>query len=387
MGTTYALSTFLRQTPKPLLRRYFARRGILEDVAFDDLRRNEFSAIVAGLDQLTDADRAAVDSDFQDIDTLADKVGTRIIMESAALYGSPAVLAALEVLENHYARAMWLFLECHDDLYDLCRDLVEVESIRFSKARRRNHLPHRAPACDEAVLAAMEAKVKALYQAQGRGRRCHVACFERHEPKRFYYVAYPEDYATSDLHYEGNELQRRPRRAVFDVALLFRPDDGTLEIHAPGKRDEVDSLYGIFCETALGGYVPPEGHTAPTYRLAKVVDRNFAFATDAVDGIDGIDVLSMRLHHGGVAKRPRITFEPEPCGLADFMAQLSAHLARPVSEWVLAQVKLRATFAAVGKRKARTVTFTLTAPDTSDLKDSRDHLVLKRYLSRWGLAA
>lgn len=387
MGTMYALSTFLRQTPKPLLHRYFARRHILEDVAFDGLRRTEVAAIVAGLDKLPDADRAAVDADFQEIDTLADKVGTRIIMESAALYGSPDVLLALETLENHYARAMWLFLECHDDLYDLCRDLVEVESIRFSRARRRNHLPHREPVRDEAVLAAMETQLKALYQTQGRGRRCHVTCFERHEPKRFYYIAYPEDYATSDLLYEGDELQRRPRRAVFDVALLFRPDDGTLEIHAPGKRDEVDALYGIFCDTALGGYVPPEGYAAPTYRLAKVVDRGFAFATDAIDGIERIDVLSMRLHHGGVAKRPRITFEPEPCGLADFMTQLAAHVARPVSEWVLAQVKLRAVFSAVGKRKARTVTFTLTAPDTSDLKDSRDHVVLKGYLSRWGLAA
>ena len=387
MGTMYALSTFLRQTPKPLLHRYFARKHILEDVRFDQLRRTEVAAIVAGLDKLPDADRAAVDSDFQDIDTLADKVGTRIIMESAALYGSPEVLAGLEALENHYARAMWLFLECHDDLYDLCRDLVEVESIRFSRARRRNHLPHREPACDEGVLAAMEAKVKALYQAQGRGRRCQVACFERHEPKRFYFVAYPEDYATSDLHYDGDELQRRPRRAVFDVALLFRPDDGTLEIHAPGKRDEVDALYDIFCETALGGYVPPEGHTAATYRLAKVVDRNFAFATEAVDGIERIDVVSMRLHHGGVTKRPRIAFEPEPCALGDFMGQLAGHLARPLSEWVLAQVKLRAVFSAVGRRRARTVTFTLTAPDTSDLKDSRDHLVLKRYLSQWGLAA
>ena len=44
-------------------------------------------------------------------------------------------------------------------------------------------------------------------------------------------------YATSDLEYdEGSELRRRARRSAFEVAWLFRPDEGVLEIHAPGRR-------------------------------------------------------------------------------------------------------------------------------------------------------
>jgi hypothetical protein len=388
MGSTYALSTFLRQTPKLLLRRYFAASGVLEEVPFEELRPRDVSTITDALNQLEPGVRTRVDLDFQDIHALADKFATRILMDLAGAF-EPELVDQLGAMENHYARAMWLFLERrrHDgDLFDRCLQLVQVEQLRFSRSKRRNHLPQYEPACDPPVLMMMAEGVKELYQAQGRGRNCQVEVYERFEPRRFYFVGYPEDYATSELEYEEDELHRRPRRSAFEVAWLFRPDEGVLEIHAPGRRDEIQTLQRIFCETALGRKdAPPDGNDR-CYELARLLDPRFVFVLDPVDELDRIEVCSMRLVRSAV-KKPRVTFETTPCPLTDFLSQVNDELDTPLPQWTLTSVRLRAVWRGGDKKRPKTVSFSLSAPDASDLKDTPEHLVLKRYLKTWGIAA
>ena len=193
MGSAYALSTFLRQTPKSLLQRYFVANGLLEEVPFDELRPRDTATVTEALNRLEPVVRARVDLDFQDVHALADKFATRIVMDVANAY-EPELVDELGAMENHYARAMWLFLERRrhdDDLFEQCRDLVQVEQIRFSRSKRRNNLPHEEPAVDEPVLMLLADGVKELYQAQGRGRNCQVEVFERTEPRRYFFVGYP----------------------------------------------------------------------------------------------------------------------------------------------------------------------------------------------------
>ncbi|MEQ1504301.1 MAG: hypothetical protein ABMB14_18820 [Myxococcota bacterium] len=386
MASTYTLSTFLRQTPKSLLQRYFRGHDLLGHVAFDELRTRDATVITEAMNRLPTEVRGRIDLDFQDIHLLADKFAARIVMDLAQAY-EPELVDRLGRMENHYARAMWLYLERRrhdDDLFDHCRELVQVEQIRFSRSKRRNSLPHYPPAHDEPVLLMMAEGIKELYQAQGRGGNCQVEVYERQDPSRFYFVGYPEDYATSELEYEGVELRRRVRRSTFDVALLYRPDEGTLEIHAPGRRDEIEALQRIFCETALGSAAPPLGNDR-CYDLDRLLDPAFAFALDPVDDLDRIEVCSMRLVRSA-SKKPRITFETTPCPLADFLRQVADELDTPLPQWTLTTVKLRAVWRGAEKKRPKTVAFSLSSPDTSDLKDTPEHLVLKRYLKIWGIA-
>jgi hypothetical protein len=59
----------------------------------------------------------------------------------------------------------------------------------------------------------------------------------------------------------------------------------------------------------------------------------------------------------------------------------------PLPQWTLSSVKLRALWRGSEKKKGKTVSFTLSAPDSSDLRDIPEHLVLKRYLKVWGLVS
>jgi hypothetical protein len=389
MGSAYALNTFLRQTPKPLLQRYFVAHGLLDDVSFEQVRARDASLITEALNKLEPSIRSRIDLDFQDIHALADKFATRIIMDVANAY-EPELVEELGAMENHYARAMWLYLERRrhdDDLFEHCRELVQVEQIRFSRSKRRNNLPHDEPSIDEPVLMLLADGVKELYQAQGRGRNCQVEVFERTEPRRYFFVGYPEDYATSDLEYdEGRELRRRARRSAFEVAWLFRPDEGVLEIHAPGRRDEIQALQRVFVETALGKKgAAPDGNDR-CYELGRLLEPGFAFFLDPVDDLERIEVCSMRLVRSA-GKKPRITFETTPCPLPDFLRQVTDELDTPLQQWTLSSVKLRALWRGGEKKKGKTVSFTLSAPDASDLRDIPEHLVLKRYLKVWGLAS
>jgi hypothetical protein len=388
MTSSFVLSTFLRQTPKGLLKRYFDARGLLGDVAFDLLHKREFQPILDAIEALPDEKRAEVDGDFQEVDALADAAGTRVIVDLLTL-NKMEVVDEVGGLENGYARAMWLFLEQNaslGDLFSQCSDVQRTDRLRFTRSKRRNHLPRKQPVHDDAARGALAEGLKGLYRRQGRGHHCYVVSYRRPDPDRHYFVAYPEDFPRTDLQYEGEDLRRLHRRPVLDVAFIFRPDEGVLEMHAPGKRDEVNELQNLFC-TAILGEPPPTPYTSDrSFKLGSLLDRQFCFPVEVVDGIEAVDVTEMVVHRG-LAMRPRLTFETEPCPLPAFLDQLAAWVKVPLAELTITAVRLRVRFPAKGEARAKTVTFSVSLPDTTDLKDTPEHTRIKRLLREWGLAA
>ena len=53
----------------------------------------------------------------------------------------------------------------------------------------------------------------------------------------------------------------------------------------------------------------------------------------------------------------------------------------------ISRVKLRVVWRGIGRRKPTTTTFQLLMPDGTDLSDDPKHQVIRRYLTRWQLAA
>jgi len=386
----YSLSTFLRQTPRPLLRAYFDHHAILADLDFAALKRTATEPIVEAIDALDDRNRARVDADFRDVFELADKAGTQVIADHVHALALP-LADPLGAMENHYHRAMWLFLNPRHggvDLFQQCLAIAGMNDLTFTRAKRRRNLPRVVPRYDEATLDAMAAGLREVYRKQGRGRYCTAEHYFRPNPDRHCFFAYPEDYSTSELQYEDGALARRTRRSVFNVVYIYRPDEGLLEISAPGGKKDIELVQEVFCRTALGlDGIPPESDR-DCWRLNGLKRLDFAFPTDPADRIAGVELVSLRLHPMGNPRR-RITVEQDPASgepLFTWLNRIVDTTRVPLELLDVSQARIRVVWESEDGKKPVARTFTLGMPDSTSLKDDPHHLVIKRYLTAWNIA-
>lgn len=386
----YSISTLLRQTPKTALRAYFDRQGVLADLDLAGLKRTQTDAIVAAIDALDDRGRARVDADFRDVFTLADKGGTLILTDQLQALGLP-LGDTLCAMENHYHRAMWLFLNPRHggvDVFQQCLSIAGMNDLSFARAKRRRNLPRLVPHHDDATLEAMAAGLRQVYRKQGRGRYCTAEHYFRPNPDRHCFFAYPEDYSTSELQYEDGALARRTRRSVFNVVYIYRPDEGLLEISAPGGKKDIELVQEVFCRTALGlDGIPPESDR-DCWRLNGLKRLDFAFPTDPADRIASVEVVSLRLHPMGNPRR-RITVEQDPASgepLFTWLNRIVDTAQVPLELLDVSQARVRVVWEPEDDKKPVARTFTLGVPDSTTLKDDPLHLVIKRYLKAWNIA-
>ena len=391
MSRSYNLGTFLRQTPNELLEEYFDRKGLLAEVEFGDLKKTETGPILDAMAALPKPDRDKVEVELQDIFDLADKAGTGVIVDVAGLLDL-GLEDELEAMENHYHRAMWLFLnrtQAGEDMFYTCWLLAQMKSLSFTRSKRCNGLPTGVePHHDEATRAQMADAIKAHYRAQGRGHECTVAYQLRPNPDRHCYFGFPEDYSTSELQYDSGELRRQTRKSVFEICFVYRPDDGVLELSAPGGKKDAEVLQEIFCRLALGlPRVPPP--VARPYELNGLKNPRFSFPTDPAEGVEAVDLVAMRINEVG-NKRRRLTFEQDPNAPESLHQWIKRSLDAENVPWTnidVNQARFRLTFRdkpAMGKKP--TLTFTVTTPDSTSLKDGQRDQVAKRCLAKWKLA-
>lgn len=384
--TPFLMPTFLRQTPKHLLGAYFDRRNLLTDVPVGQLRAHDHQLIQDAIVHLPVEEHVQVDRDFQDIHLLANKSGYALLVDEVG-NTRPDIIAQIERMDDPYTLAMWLFLNCnaHDhDVFARCLGNQRIREMSFTRAKRRKHLPQHVPASDPETCRKMAAGISALYLKQGRGRRCEVVPY--HQPTRdeYLYAGFPEDFGESALQYGSVGLECATRKPAFQVGLIFRADEGTLDVSAPGGRKEVDALLGIFLATALDYDGPLPAGSDQCFRLGSLLDRAFALPTDPADGIERVEIASMRLSRNGTHQR--VTVEDDPAGVEDFYDRLERTLRHPVAAHTVVDAKLRFVWLSVDGRAPKTLTFTIGHPDSTDLRHEPEHRLAKRYLHRWGLS-
>jgi hypothetical protein len=386
----YTLGTFLRQTPVPMLKEYLKSKslhlGKREEV--------EPQSVATAIESLPPNDRARIERDFQDVHILANRAGTVILHGEVELCDVP-VADNLEAMENHHHRAMWLLLNRRwngHDLFGNCTAAARVRRPHSLKIQRCRGLPRQEPSTDEPALQSLAEEIRAFYRGQGRGHKCIVEHYFRSAPKRHCYFAYPEDYTTSELQYEGDVLKRRTRKSIFEVVFIYIPDEGTLEVSAPGGKRELAALQTIFCKTMLRLSGLPERSRQYQFNLDLLKDPDFSFPTDVEDGIEKVEILAMRVNPRNNPRR-RIVVEQDPTShetiydwINNVLKEENVSMSRMLDRVFVSQVKIRITWYADNGGRPRTLTFTLTLPCTCSLDDSRLHRVVKRYLRRWKIA-
>jgi len=388
MARQYSRRTFLRQTPRAILKEYFAKKGVLGEIDFDQLsKRTSIEVLSDAIERLPDAQRVAVEGDWEQVNEMAYARGVEAILEEAA-FRDLDWTDRFAQMSNHYERALRTFLD-EPDLFYVAGHFEEMD--RVGSWQRRTIYKNLEPKVERADLDTLATAIARLYKKQGRGRYCAVDNYLRKYPERHCYFVYPEDHPVTEPSFDNNgKLQQVPRRPVFEIIFVYRPVEGVLELSAGGNRDHKEDLMTALCQTILGLDDLPEEDPQPDYDLSGLKNHEIAFPTDPEDGVESVDVKMLRLDLPGTRSR-RITFEANPSRhapreLHDLMAEALNQENVPLDSVHVARARLRFTFAARNGSRQKTLTFEIAHPNRCTLKDDRHDQVAKKYLKRWHIA-
>lgn len=380
----YNLSTFLLHTPPDLLRVYLGRRGLLADVGFEGLKRRAAARVVAAaIAELPEADRTAVEADFRNLN-LAARSGAGALCDALGVRGLAAEADHLAGLDGDYARAFRLLLDHPDSAFNDVLHFAQARTLPAGRFHRRTGLPTVAPETSSEALDALASRLREHFRRERRGFRFEVTHSQRRSPTRHWFVGIGDDHQQSAMEFDDHGLTCIPRRPAFEVAYMWHPDDGVLEVAAAGDRRDIDELADVFRRAVLPG-VTSTGN-GRCLAINPLLDPAFAYPTDPQDQIAHIEPVKFCFTDG---RRGSASLDMRPAlgeRLHDFTSRI-VDLDRVQREGLsLYSARLRAVWRPEA-RHGRTTTFTLTMPDATDLDDAPKNQVLRGYLRRWGLAA
>jgi len=271
MARHYSRRTYLRQTPEDALKGYFAKQGILGDIKPGKRKKDKVAAVSDAIENLPDAQRVAVDADFELVNELAYDKGVEAILEEAA-FRKFDWAGRFAKMRNHYERALFAFLE-DPDLFHVAGHFDDMD--RRGSGQRRTIHKNLVPKVEQEDLDALTAAVIGIYKPLSGCRFSKVDNYLRQSPERHCYFVYPEDHAVTEPSYDAyGKLLPVPRRPVLEVIFVYRPADGVLELWAKGNQEHKEDLMRVLCQTILGLKDLPEKDPVPDYDLSGLKDRN-----------------------------------------------------------------------------------------------------------------
>jgi len=382
----YSPKTFLRQTPKSTLRQYFQAKSITLEVDWEALTPRRIDPLHHAIEALPDEQRDGVERDFRQLFDMADARGRLLLIEQAEVRGED-LASRLEHVENHYEAAMVALLE-HPHVFEIAACVHEMD--RMGRWRRRSVGKRLRASDDPNDIRTFEDALRSIYNKQGRGRCCHVDRYERRDPLRFCYFAYPEDFPTSDVEYDKRRNFRRvTRRPAMENAFVYDPESGVLEISATGPKKHKEALAEAFCKHILGLEALPPEDGRPRFTLQPAMDPSFEFPIEPEDGVAQVAFKSVRLDYPD-ADQTRITVNVTRNGTTKALhASMEDKLkfdAYPLSALHPSQGKILAEFKPTNGRRGKRVSATVTYPDRCNLGDDPHEQVLRRILQRAGIA-
>ena len=385
MAGHYSPKQFIRQVPNPLLKAFFDRRGELLEVGWDELGEMDADPVFEAWEALPEASRNDVERWFRTIADLATPEGLQTLIDEGQFHGVDLTVS-LGQLKGLHEKAFWVYLN-HQRIFTSAGRLNRADHLNGRYWRRRT-LTAKKPDISHPMRKLLADAISHYYrEQQGRGEHCNVEVYLRRN-KIHYFFAYPADYADTVIIYtDAGSLERQLQKAAFEVIFAYNEASGTLDLFVQGDKKIRREMESIFARLILKEELPEEEPEGNPFELNGLRSRDFDFPTDPEDGIQEVRVKSLRLSIVGPGFG-RITFESDARtkrgDIYELMAKALNHQ-RLNSETVnVTQATIQVTFASSGRPK--TITFQISYPDSCNLKDKPEHLKIKEYLKRWGIA-
>ncbi len=389
MARHYSARSFFRQVPNALLARYFAGRGLFEDLDFAAMKETKPDALFEAWLELPEEQRKAMDAEFQEIFELSCEKGFRAIIDEAHWQmqadpeGLTAFIETLSALPNHYHRAMITYLG-HPECWKGAIRFYHADTLPYW--RKRKNMGHQPAAVDEASIQQLANQIRNYFhRTEGRGNNCVVEPFRRGELD--YFFAYPEDYTQQSIEWVDGEFAPRPHNPAFEVIFVYSQKDGTLDLNFRGSRKAVEPLQGMFATTILKlEELPPDPKDERIYDLSQLGQRDFDFVYGVGSGIEEVAVRKLRLS-SRFNKGERITLEADttddPEAIYDLLDKIGK--ATPLHLYNITQVEIAASMVVDADKPARIIPIRITYPNSCSLKYDELGMKLRDMLEASGI--
>ncbi len=389
---TYALKTFLRNTPNTLLKQYLSDKSILDGFPWTkeekkktvEIGEMEIDGLADAIDALPENDFATTDHEFRNITDMADDNGVQCLIEQAEsrLHNIKLVKEFEENrVEGYYGRAMWVFLK-HKNVFDYAFQNQYLDGISNWKDREVG--PEQPCDTGNEAKAELGKAIAKYFKDKGRGRYCQVDYYHRTTPDRDCFFAYPEDCAKPEQTYDSTgKLSWASRRPVFEVVFMYEKKTGLLRVHARGAKN-TKAMQRVFCQKILGLKDLPDKSTL-VYNLSKLKDKTFRFVTEPC-----IERIKLKMLMLDLPDKERVVIEADPkdgneMALYDRMMSVVEAYNVDLSRVYVKKARMQAIFRPDEGGKRKPLTFTLGCPDSCSLEDKYHDNIIRRHIDeKWG---
>jgi hypothetical protein len=383
--TVFNPLSFFRCVPNALLKEFFSSVPAFEGFDWSAVSERRVEPIYEKCNLIPPAECARIFNIFRMAETLANPVGTQVILEAAR--DIEVELAAEIVKMNAHARALWCYMQ-DKRIFRTARMLGHIDTLPKRSWQTLKGLPVKAVEVTPEMRAELGRQFSEYFwAAQKRGERCMVE-HRRREGDVDCFFAYPADYLEERPGYDDDgQFELQKQKLAFDVVFRYHRGNGTTDAYVQGGQKVRRPLAEIFARVVLGMDRLPEPLAESPFDLEIFKNPNITFPTNPAHRISLVRVQAIRLQFFG--PRPgRITVAIDARSkqgsvydvIADKLSEKHARLADATVIGATLQAFLQDE-----NDEDRSLSFKLSAPATCDLGDSPEEQLLRRYLPEWGI--
>lgn len=391
MAKSFDLRKQLKLHDNQLLKRLFEDVPAMAEIAWDELKARDVETVIAAWETMGD-DRQHYQVLLQDVHELSDPKGQKVLIEEIE-WQCPERLEEFAALKSPADKSLWAFLETRD-AFDQAAIFARAEALRTGGlANRWNSLPKEPITWSPKLKAELEAEIRAFYwNKELRGEVCEVHHYQRAGGTDFFF-AYLPDWPDKQLIFdEEHNLTPREESYAFSNVFVYSPSEGAIDLIAKGGKKVQLPLRKAFCRAVLGIEVDDDEPLRASYKLDQLLDPAFAFATLPEDMLAAVRLRRLRIV-------PRVAVPAleylelkfsEYATRAEILTAINQHLAAhglDRSQVSATQASIQLQFVGDGEKKGKKMTFSVSCPNTSDLKSKPDEvrLIGERCIQRWGI--
>jgi len=377
MKLEYNQRNFLRLVPAALLGRFFERRGVLRAIDWD--ASPEVDEINDALMALPLEDRQSIAVDFQNVHRLTSRQGILTLLDVGRSRGLDLV-PVMGRARTNIEKVFRVLLE-QPRLFRIAAQFAWADGLK-RYWHRRSDLPKVPADTGPAALEALRQAISAYYvKNEGRGEFCNIEVEQRADA--VYFMVYLADYPAAVVCFEdSNELKRSLQQQAFDVVFICCEKDRRLDLYTEGGHQKRTELGQMFARHILGQELTLDATVAPVFDLDRLKDPAFRFRIEPADGIADMRLRSMRL---AVPDGDTVTFATNGRRKhSDLHGWIERGLNRknlPLESLSVDSVTIQAVLAD-GRPSPKTVTFSMTARNSCNLKDTAEHRKIQEVLRR-----
>lgn len=387
-------SGFIRKSPSDRLRRFLKARGVDVPEGFDwtsEGRGTDLVRSIEGLlEELPDRQQDAVKAEVELLASLSDDNGMTGAVQVYA--GQGIDLEGLEGVQD----VLLMLSTQHPRMIDRVNVQASLMRRHGGKQWARFQFPDDGKPWvldrQSAREGFLKDTVEILDLPDHRKREAdwyqsiRISPLTGEETKLTQATIYIEEHAHSELAFGEESLERQTVQKVLEVGVACDPSERIVEICAKGGK----KLRDKYLQSFSANFAPQSKAPVEIPRRDVVLDtlrQRPEFETEPADGIDRVEVssLSFRSSDGGFV---RVEKRAEDETIYEFLERRFG-VTSPLRSggWQILAATIRIILKAKDDHRARTLTVTLSAPNTTTLpnKTEQDRQFVYDLLERWKL--